>query len=83
MPDLTEDDLVVGATYRAKSPVRTGTIFCPMWNDRTILWIGIGEVQYDGPAVKFGRKYPRVKTEAFLRWAGRKMAEEETSHAPT
>jgi hypothetical protein len=72
-PKLTRADLVVGATYRAKRPRQVGTVFNGGLNDRTILWIGLAEVQYDGPAVANGRKYPRVMISDFLKWAGEKL----------
>lgn len=61
--------LKVGRTYRAKKPAKAGDWRDPMINDRTIKWIGGEEVQYDGPSVAFGRHYPRVSLEKFLKWA--------------
>lgn len=81
MPD--ELELKVGATYRAKRPRRMfNFVDGDHFNDRTIIWIGLCEVQYDGPAVKIGSKYPKVTIEAFRKWAGKMLPDhEETSHA--
>jgi hypothetical protein len=65
-------ELSVGRTYRAKKPGRIGSLI----NDRTIKWIGTEEVQYDGPAVGFGRHFPRVAIAAFLKWAERDVTDE-------
>lgn len=39
---------------------------------RVIIWISAdGEkVQYDGPAVRWGQRFPVVSRAAFLKWAG-------------
>lgn len=58
-------ELKVGRTYRAKRPANCRGYF----NDRTVLYIDIYDVQYDGPAVAIGRHYPRVTKEKFLSWA--------------
>lgn len=71
-PDARNIELSVGRTYRAKKPGRIGGLI----NDRTIKWIGSEEVQYDGPAVGFGRHYPKVSIEAFLKWADRDVTDE-------
>jgi len=71
MTELTETDLVVGATFRAKNPRRvlgTGEN-----NDRTIIWRGRETLQYDGPAVRNGSRYPTVRFDAFLKWADRRV----------
>lgn len=65
-------ELKVGRTYRAKKPGHSQELV----NDRTIKWIGLEEVQYDGPAVAFGRRYPKVSREKFLAWAGSDVTEE-------
>ena len=70
-PALTRADLVVGGVYRAKKPARVGRE--GDWNDREILYIGLAEVQYDGPAVAMGRYYPKVMIKDFLAWAGEKL----------
>ena len=74
MSDVLE--LKVGRTYRAKRPRANGWLFNPLVNDRTIMWIGLLEVQYDGPSVAFGRNYPRVTIEAFRKWADRDVTDE-------
>lgn len=62
--------LVVGHVYEAKRPTVVG-LFDRFINDRQILWVGLTEVQYDGPTVGFGRHYPKVSHEAFRNWAAR------------
>lgn len=59
-------DLKVGHTYRAKRPKMTkfGEI-----NDRIIVAMTAGQVQYDGSAVGLGRKYPLISVDKFLKWA--------------
>lgn len=80
MAELTNADLEIGATYRAKrfreSP------FGGVTNDRTILWMNSErtEVQYDSPALPMGRHYPTVAADAFLRWAKERLPSE--PHAP-
>jgi len=66
-PKLTESDIVVGGTYRAK---RFRELFgCT--NDRYILWISEDRalVQYDSDTVRNGRHYPKTTMSAFLNWA--------------
>ena len=62
-------ELKVGRTYRAKKPAQAGSWLSPQVNDRTIIFIGYDGLQYDGPSVKPGSKYPRATKEAFLKWA--------------
>lgn len=71
---LTEADLKVGRVYSAKNLRCIGDL----WNDRMIKWIGLGTLQYDGPAVAHGRHYPRVTFDQFLKWA----AEDVTDKCP-
>lgn len=66
---MSELELKVGRTYRAKKPAKAGDWRNPQVNDRTIKWIGHEEIQYDGPSVAIGRKYPKVSREKFLAWA--------------
>lgn len=75
MSGAPEMELTAGRTYRAKRPKPVGFLD-PLFDDRTILWIGLDEVQYDGPSVKFGRKFPKVSKAAFLRWADRDVTDE-------
>lgn len=81
---LTQNDLRVGRTYRAKRPAASGNFFEPLINDRTITWIGGGKVQYDGPAVAIGRRRPIVDADAFIKWADRDVTDElpEGEYAP-
>lgn len=65
-------ELKAGYTYRAKRPgVSQGLV-----NDRTIKYIGMEFVQYDGPAVAEGRHFPKVSKEKFLAWADRDVTDE-------
>ncbi|MFY4008119.1 MULTISPECIES: hypothetical protein [Achromobacter] len=66
-------DVKVGRTYRAKRPAESGGLV----NDRTVQWIGsVGQVQYDGPAVRRGSRYPIVSRAAFEAWADRDVTDE-------
>ena len=71
----TSIELIVGHVYEAKRPKSVG-LFEPLMNDRQIKWIGFAEVQYDSPTVGFGRSYPRISKEAFLKWAARDITKE-------
>jgi hypothetical protein len=64
---LTADQIVVGKTYRAKRPTYN---FYREPNDRTVVWMGESQVQYDGPSIPNGRRLPIVPMAAFLKWAG-------------
>lgn len=64
--------LVAGHTYRAKRPANARGFF----NDRTIVYIGLYAVQYDGPAVAIGRHLPKVTYEQFRAWADRDVTDE-------
>lgn len=67
--------LTAGRIYRGKKPKGCG--FPPLCDDRQIKWIGtMGQVQYDSPSVKNGRKYPTVDHEKFLAWVDRDVTEE-------
>lgn len=68
--------LTVGRTYRAKKPGRIADFPSPLVNDRTIIWIGQHELQYDGPSVRLGSKYPRMSIELFRQWADRDVTDE-------
>jgi hypothetical protein len=69
---VTANDVKVGRIFSAKRPSVSGDIFCPVYNDRQVVHVdALGLlVQYDSPAVKLGRHYPRVPMEKFLKWAG-------------
>ena len=69
-------ELKIGRTYRAKKPAKAGDWRNPSINDRTIKWIGFEEIQYDGPSVKAGARYPKVSIEKFLSWADRDVTDE-------
>lgn len=63
---MSKIELVHGRTYRAKKPANSGGLV----NDRCIVYIDSQIVQYDGPAVGFGRHYPKVDRAKFEAWAG-------------
>lgn len=69
-------ELKEGRTYRGKrpKPVRCGSV--QLVNDRTIIWLGVLDVQYDGPAVATGRHYPRTTRERFLAWADKDITDQ-------
>lgn len=64
----------VGRTYRGKRPGNAGGLV----NDRTVLYTSAlaGKVQYDGPAVRNGARYPKVSLAEFLKWADRDVTDE-------
>lgn len=68
MTDLTKADLRVGNIYAAKRPNKIYIGFDEYWNDRQIIYLSDHSVQYDGPSVAFGRNYPTVSIEKFLKW---------------
>lgn len=73
---LTEKDLKVGKTYRGK---RFREILG--WNnDRMILWIGDGKVQYDSYTVRDSRRYPTVTIQQFLNWAKEEVVPNSPQH---
>lgn len=76
--------LEVGRTYRAKKPGRIAFFPAPLVNDRTIRWIGMYELQYDGPSVRHGGRYPRMSIELFRQWADRDVTDElpDAEYAP-
>lgn len=67
---LQASDIQIGRVYSAKRSSALG-FFEPLLNDRAVRWIDSGRtlVQYDGPSVAQGRKYPVVTMEKFLSWA--------------
>lgn len=64
------DDLKVGHVYKAKRSRVVGSLVFPYWNDREIIWMGITDLQYDGPTVKTGQRFPKMDIKKFLEWAG-------------
>lgn len=58
-------EILKGRVYRAKNPAHVDGFF----NDRQVLYVTDYSVQYDGPAVGRGRKYPMVSREKFEAWA--------------
>lgn len=69
-------ELKRGRTYRAKKPRPVSSGCAVLVNDRTVMFVGATEIQYDGPAVKPGRHYPKVSKAAFLAWAERDVTAE-------
>lgn len=69
--------LKVNRCYRAKKPRPAGQ-FVSYVNDRQIVRLGVNTVQYDGPAVHSGRRYPIISKEEFLEWASHDV----TDHLP-
>ena len=72
----TELDLIPWATYRAKRPQRFMSVTLrECFNDRRIIYLDRvrNEVQYDGPAVRMGRRYPKVSIEKFQAWASHRV----------
>jgi len=65
---LSHTDILVGHTYQAKTPAGCLDGYT---NDRMVCWISPdkSEVQYDSPSVANGRRLPKVKMDAFLRFA--------------
>lgn len=70
--------LTVGRVYRGKKPavIYPGFLQPGLINDRVILHLSEEYVQYDGPAVALGRKFPRVTKQAFLKWAGKDVTDQ-------
>lgn len=65
---LTEADIEIGKTYRAKRPLKQ---WDEIVNDRYVLYVSPRRdfVQYDSETVANGRHYPKVPMERFLKWA--------------
>lgn len=75
-PQAPSMNLQVGRVYRAKKPKGCGFID-QLCDDRLIKYIGPrGEVQYDSPSVKTGKRYPVVTREKFIAWAARDVTDE-------
>lgn len=74
---LEAKDLKIGSWYRGKRFLRGVCVN----NDRKVMHIGGGMVQYDSDTVKSGRHYPRIPMERFLKWASHEVtpAESEAS----
>ena len=66
-------DLNVGVWYRAKKPKVITVGFSSEPNDRQIIWMGNGFVQYDGPSVKNGKKFPKITVDKFMKWAASEL----------
>ena len=70
---ITEADIVVGGTYRAKR-YREYIFGCN--NDRCVLWISEDrtKVQYDSSTVKIGQRRPIIPMEKFVKWTKERIA---------
>ena len=69
---MTKEDLKAGRCYRAKKPRNVRGFY----NDRQVKRLTETQVQYDGPAVAWGRKYPLVSIEKFLAWASHDVTDD-------
>lgn len=74
--ELQRHELRTGRTYRGKKPRPVTRGFDRLVNDRTVIWIGAYELQYDGPSVGNGARYPRASIDEFLAWADRDVTDE-------
>lgn len=70
--------LTLGRTYRGKKPKACGSMFKPMVDDRTIVYMSAlaDIVQYDGPGVPIGRRLPKTTFAKFQKWASRDVTDE-------
>lgn len=69
---LKPEDLIERHIYSAKRPRRTVS---GIYNDRLLLRVLENSVQYDSPTVAFGRRFPVVSKEVFLKWAHKDVTE--------
>lgn len=77
---LAAEDIQRGRIYRARRPKQRFTLALgDHYNDREVIWVSQGrtQVQYDGPAVRLGSRYPMVSMEKFLQWAGKDITADE------
>lgn len=72
------EDLEVGKTFRAKKPSMVRFLTRSGYNDRTVVWLGISQVQYDSLTVRTGSHLPTISADEFLRWAGTEVTEKIT-----
>jgi hypothetical protein len=74
---LTAADIKPHRCYEAKKPAVASDGVVQFVNDRQVLWVSTfrDQVQYNSPSVKFGRHYPKVTMEKFLKWAARDVTE--------
>lgn len=68
-------EIKVGRVYRAKKPKPVG-FFERLYDDRVVLYVDPGRVQYDSPSVKVGKKHPFIEREKFIKWASRDVTDE-------
>jgi len=73
---MEASDVKVGRVYRAKKPKAVG-ILMRYYDDRLITWVSTmkDQIQYDGPTVRMGSKYPTISMKSFLRWANADVTE--------
>jgi hypothetical protein len=76
---LSPESLVVGRWYRGHKAHRISSDLHPdhgRYPDRQIIRRGCRAVQYDGPEVKTGSRYPEVSIPGFLLWAAADVSDE-------
>ena len=68
MAELTAENIQINHVYSAKNTQKN---ISGEYNDRMIVWISPDrtQVQYDSSTLRFGRNYPKVSMETFVRWA--------------
>lgn len=67
----------VDMVFEAKRPKILRTLdMGEVYDDRQIVWVGIGQIQYDSPTVKYGKRLPIIPIEKFEKWAGREVTSE-------
>jgi hypothetical protein len=67
---MNKEDLKLGRTYRGKHPAKN---LLGDYNDRTIIYLGNYQVQYDSISVRDNCHYPTITIEKFLKWADREV----------
>jgi len=69
---LNASQIIRGHTYRSSRPRSS-----PLGNDdRYVVYVCQGEVQYNSDTVRNGARYPMVPMVQFLRWAAKDVTEE-------
>ena len=69
-------ELISGHVYAGKVKRRVILGFTDYIADRQLIHVGSGTVQYDGPTVKQGSRYPTISKEKFLKWAASDVTDE-------
>lgn len=77
---MDASEIKVGRVYAAAKPAAVGVTFFDsgLLNDRQVKWMNSDRtlLQYDGPAVKNGRRYPTIRVEKFAAWAAKDITDE-------